>query len=663
MPLPGLRDWVFASKTFLAAMLALYIAMSLGLERPYWAMASAYIASQPLSGATRSKAVFRLCGTFGGAVAAVLLVPALADRPEVLSVALALWVAGCLYLSLLDRTPRSYACMLAGYTAAIIGFPAVSAPDGIFDTALTRTEEIALGVTLASVVASVVFPRPVGAALINRIDAWLDHARLWAADAFAGRDTVSREARRLSADGVEINLLASHLSYDIDGWETPLFGKLRARMIMLIPVLASIADRVHALGVAMPGTAGALAADVADWVGAGPGQPAEVLLARIDGMEADVARQSDWNALLLTSLLMRMRELILILTDCATLRDQMTGSGPPPDHALRFAPEAAAAQSWHRDYGMALLSSFACATAVLFCCVAWIATAWNDGYVAAEMVAVACSFFAAQDDPVPSIMQFLTWSVVGVVVDAVLLFGVLPVTSDFVTLTLALAPPLIIGGVMVAMPVTANSGRAFTANAATFLALQNTYTADFPSYVNSSLAFMLGLGLAAIATRLIRSVGAGVSVHRLLRVIWLELAVAAEKRGREDRAVYAGLMLDRLGLIGARLAEADPEVMPAGALTDIRVGLNIIDLRRARHGVSPAVRGALDVMLDRLAESYRARARRDQGTEVGLLQTIDQALTMVENARDEPGRADALLGLVGIRRGLFPDAPPEAGFA
>src|ERR1700712_3383469 len=171
MQWPGFRDWIFASKTFMAATVALYIAFSLGLERPYWAMASAYIASQPLSGATRSKAVYRLIGTLAGASAAVALVPALVDFPAVLALALSLWVASCLYLSLLDRTPRSYVCVLAGYTAAIIGFPSVTAPGGIFETALTRVEEITIGVTVASVIASVVFPRPVGPALSTRVDA------------------------------------------------------------------------------------------------------------------------------------------------------------------------------------------------------------------------------------------------------------------------------------------------------------------------------------------------------------------------------------------------------------------------------------------------------------------------------------------------------------
>ena len=37
---PTRRDWIFSLKAFAAAMLALFIALYLGLPRPYWAMAS-----------------------------------------------------------------------------------------------------------------------------------------------------------------------------------------------------------------------------------------------------------------------------------------------------------------------------------------------------------------------------------------------------------------------------------------------------------------------------------------------------------------------------------------------------------------------------------------------------------------------------------------------
>src|ERR1700742_3716039 len=142
---PGAGEWLFSIKTFIAAMLAVYIALAIGLDRPYWAMATVYIVSQPLTGAMRSKAIYRLMGTLIGAVAAIVLVPTLVDAPELLSAGLALWVGGCLYIALLDRTPRSYVFMLAGYTAALIGFPSVMTPDQIFETATARMLEIGLG--------------------------------------------------------------------------------------------------------------------------------------------------------------------------------------------------------------------------------------------------------------------------------------------------------------------------------------------------------------------------------------------------------------------------------------------------------------------------------------------------------------------------------------
>ena len=112
MTLPGWRDWAFALKTYAAAMLALYLALWIDLPRPYWALGTVYITSQVLSGATRAKAVYRVCGTVLGAAVSVVLVPNLVNAPILLSLAVALWVALCLYVSLLDRTPASYLPML-----------------------------------------------------------------------------------------------------------------------------------------------------------------------------------------------------------------------------------------------------------------------------------------------------------------------------------------------------------------------------------------------------------------------------------------------------------------------------------------------------------------------------------------------------------------------
>jgi uncharacterized membrane protein YccC len=119
---------IFSIKCFAAAMLAYYIALSIGLPRPYWAVTTSYIIAQPLAGAVLSKALFRMIGTIVGAAVAVVLVPTFVNEPAVLIVALGLWLSVCVYISLFDRTPRAYIFLLAGYTASIIGIPSVEAP-------------------------------------------------------------------------------------------------------------------------------------------------------------------------------------------------------------------------------------------------------------------------------------------------------------------------------------------------------------------------------------------------------------------------------------------------------------------------------------------------------------------------------------------------------
>jgi uncharacterized membrane protein YccC len=168
---------VYALRTFAAAMLAFSIALLLDMPRPYWAMASVYITSNLFTGATTSKAVYRILGTLIGAAGTIVLVPNLVNAPELLSLGIALWVGTCLYLSLIDGTPRSYVFLLAGYTVALLGFPIVSMPQSAFDIVVSRVQEITLGIVCASVVAMLVLPRSVASAVTAQTDAWLAGAR------------------------------------------------------------------------------------------------------------------------------------------------------------------------------------------------------------------------------------------------------------------------------------------------------------------------------------------------------------------------------------------------------------------------------------------------------------------------------------------------------
>jgi hypothetical protein len=130
------------------------------------------------------------------------------------------WIATLLTLARLDRTPRSYVFMFAGYTAAIAGFPSVTAPGDIFTVAHARTEEIGLGVVCAALVSTLVFPVHIRSLLLARMKSWLHKGESPAARALSGEPlSLSAEADRrpLAADVADIGVLAPQLPFDRAG--------------------------------------------------------------------------------------------------------------------------------------------------------------------------------------------------------------------------------------------------------------------------------------------------------------------------------------------------------------------------------------------------------------------------------------------------------------
>ncbi len=149
------------------------MALAFDLANPYWAVGTVYIVARPLSGASTLKALYRLVGTVLGGAITVILVPNQFDAPELLVLAISLWMAFCLGVSLLGSSPRSYAFMLAGCTTGLTGFPIIAAPNTTFVYVTDRVQEIGLGIICAELVSRLIFPLHAGPVLSQRIDAWL----------------------------------------------------------------------------------------------------------------------------------------------------------------------------------------------------------------------------------------------------------------------------------------------------------------------------------------------------------------------------------------------------------------------------------------------------------------------------------------------------------
>ncbi|MBO9789626.1 FUSC family protein [Xanthomonas phaseoli] len=744
---PLLRDrqaWLFSAKTFAASIAALYVALAGNLSRPYWAMATVYIVSQRLLGPTRAKGVYRVLGTLLAGVATLVMLPNLVETPLLLSAAMALWLSACLFLALLNRGPRGYAFLLAGYTTAFIGFPAVTSPEGIFDTVVARSEEIILGTVMAVLFASLLFPASVKPMVTARIGNWMQDAAQWCRQVLQ-RGPSQAPRNRLAADLVQFEALIAFVRHDDPrhAGAAPALEQLRARMLMLLPVLSSIADRLDALrrGDAAPGSEVAtLLEDVAAWVDhvAGTGsadadaaRQAEALRARIEAVRPVV--DQDIDRLLLDSLLLRLKELLDLWQDCRALQQALVqGTAPgalrtlsaaapaasmPTDAAARdatahsatpgallqrlgfsrrraaqqalparddAAPHAGALPSStpgastqpsgqpsaeiadtpvaahatrHIDFGMAAFSALSAGFALMAYCVLWIGIGWEGGGNGAMMAAVTAAFFAAQDDPAPSMLSFLTWAVVASVVAGIYQFGIFPAIHDFSMLVLVLAAVFLPLGALLHRPRSMLIALPLVVNLTALLSLQNTYSANLQSFVNAAVAMVLGIGFAVVLTRLFRSVGAEWSARRLVRQGWRTLADAADGHGAQDRQHFAARMLDLLGLLAPRLAltPEGSDLASVDMLNEVRVGLNILQLRRARHGLPASSRDAVDAILRDVAAYYRqqvARKRPLPGPD-SLRDRLDASLTRVGKVPAGAHRDEALLGLVGLRYSMF----------
>jgi hypothetical protein len=119
-------------------------------------------------------------------------------------------------------------------------------------------------------------------------------------------------------------------------------------------------------------------------------------------------------------------------------------------------------------------------------------------------------------------------------------------------------------------------------------------------------------------------------------------------------------MLDRLSLVVPRLALSveGADGAAASALADVRVGVNILGLQRDTVHLPEQLRGAVRTMLDEIATHYRRR-NLDQA-DPRLLGIIDEVIAIAVRDPATMSR-ELLLQLSGIRRGLFPNAPPYGG--
>ena len=239
-------------------------------------------------------------------------------------------------------------------------------------------------------------------------------------------------------------------------------------------------------------------------------------------------------------------------------------------------------------------------------------------------------------------------------------FVVLPAIGGFELLCAVLAFTLIPAGLLMAIPAYAPVGLALALAFCIEMNLQTSYTADLATIVNSNSAFVLGGVAALVVTRLMRVIGTQASAWRLMRATYRDLGDLADGRALPTVDRWASRMLDRVALLLYRQPRFEPRPQHefADALEDLRLGLNIIEIRSIAPCMSERGQEALAAMFAKLAPHFRALARgRMPALGDDLLQKIDMAIDEV--ATCTAATHACVAAIVGLRRTLFPDAPPH----
>lgn len=637
----GIREWQFTLRTFAASMVALYIALRLGLDQPMWSMMTVYIVAQPLGGMVLAKGIYRFVGTLVGAVMALLLVGLFSQQHLVFFVAMAVWLGVCTFGASLLRNFRSYAFVLSGYTALIIGLPAVLQPDQAFIQAVARVTEIGLGILCGSLVSVLVWP-------VSAADTWLLRAReqldglvRLVADSAGGRlNAVELQERRraLLTSGIALETLREHALFDSVRLRrrAGLCRRLGHEMLAMVSSVGALnAYMTRYAGEYRHGEVQALLADIA---ALNPDEAHTELRERFSGLHERARKlahalrarkmgdEHQFHALQMV--LEHAGELCDRLRSSAVLLAMLTDQTP-------LAPWRSGTSRLHLDYPAALRNGLRAALIIAVGSLIWFWSETRQGPQIVIMAGVICALFSTRDNPLAAAGGFIKGAAIAVLVAVLYRLILLPGTEGFAALVWWLAPVYLLAGLAMRSLPTAAMGTAVAIFFPLLLNLGPSQDFSAVPLFNAILGLAVGMALPVLAFLLLWPGDDAVTARtRLCRDLCHRLArwpIHRRRPRHEMETVLYDRMARTLPLLQPDL-ESDGELL-RGAMTAVVLGLGLLYLDAlCRRGVPDAVRASITELI---RDTQRTLDEGDQSRWSALAQRTETVLQQCQRAYDE----------------------------
>ena len=623
---PSRLDLIFACKTFVAGMLALFISFELDLINPMWSIGTVMIIANPYSGMVSSKCVYRLIGTVAGAVIALLLTPHFINTPWLFTVILSLWVGFALYVSLLDRTPRSYVFMLAGYSTAMIVYNAITYIDtyNIFDIAVARVLEISVGVVSSAVVSATFFPVHVGAMIKQRVNKTLNDLEATFEKLIAVQETPENYTQVLSVitrDASDIHALAVHLAYEkgeLKGMTKPLQEMLH-QVSLVVANLVALSQRVKQLEhlhlVNLVSHLDMLRQHTVTFLKQEKSLvPADLQTLPI-GFEEDfaelISKATSEQKVVLAALKMDVRHFIANILAVKLLWQQIQqGNKEIPIEITAITTKY---PSLHRDHGIAIRGGISAVLITFIVTAAWILSGWKAGFMMAQMGAITACILTALDNPVPVLRIFIWGSIVSAGLVFLYAFGIFPHVTHFWQLALVLFPVFLVAVTMMANQMLMPVGMVLGINTMMGLNLHNKYSMDAVSYLDSSFAMVLGVLVSLIVIDLVRAVSPDTSATRILTLHYQAMRQALNLSYGSEFKIHLRSMLDRVGVLNTKMVQ-NPEVKISiqNALIESSSIIDLVRLQEISQKLPQLVglKNEVNVLQQQLTEYFQMQEKQ-----------------------------------------------------
>ncbi|CAI8808296.1 FUSC family protein [Pseudomonas sp. IT-P218] len=542
---PDLRAVQFAIKTLIGGGVALWLALRWGLEQPAWALMTAFIVAQPLSGMVLQKGLARLLGTLVGTIMSVVFMGVFAQTPWLFLLALALWLGLCTASSTLLRSAWSYSFVLAGYTVAIIALPAINHPLTVFDQAVARCTEISLGIICATVSSALIWPLRVERQLAEQ-------ARVaWQSGINAARATLAGDGQ--ARKGL-LEILGRIVAVDAQrehAWFEGGQGRQRARaisglsqkLLMLLRIARSVRRQ---------------------WKQLEP-QESEQLLPWMNEVQEALGSA---DAAILQALRPRLLDashdphISSAQSYCLVRFTLLMDTAMAANAALKAVEEGRDAVvpprtlTPHRDLSLALVFGARSALAFLVVSCFWLATAWPAAAGALVLTCVVCSLFASRENGAQIGMSFMRGIFLAIPAAFVVGQILLPQWSSFAMLCLGMGVPLFFGALGMAKPQIGATATSFCLHFIVLVAPLNQMQFGVATFFNSAQAMVIGVGAAVLAFHLLILRNPTWHGRRLLVATLDDLVRLTRRNLAGAESWFGGRMADRL----LQLARHYPEL-------------------------------------------------------------------------------------------------------